>query len=1112
MNNRHNLLFFRYITISSIISFCLCQNYLYGQESAFPFKAGGTYKVKIQNTGLYELTYRDLAPVIENIDGLNPTLLQLWSTEDSMLQIPIKIKGESDGSFDINDQLYFWVEGPNFKLSGYESNPYDSSKSYFLTIGDRPGARIEKISNSNNQSHQLTSTSVELIYDSDLYNLLDIDINNSGSGQEWVGREITNNQSTDIKSLLKYDLKNPSELRIEVSLIVRSDLTEQIMIQLGNEEYNLSANKVDLGDVEDIFGRKAKLIQTLNPRTHLSPEWKINYVKNSPNARVWIDQIKITATDEIEDDGASNLTLLLSDDKDAKIVIDNPAINEVWAINSTDDLKELRIESDNAESYVNINEPKAILTFDNSKVHSKPTLITPVEIPDLSKAADIEMVILYHKLWQGQAERLAEHRNRVSGVNTIAINIEDVYNFFSSGSNTPDAIRRYAQLLDESSNNFKYLLLFGDGSFDYRNISDAPFQNFIPTYETQESLDPLLSFPTDDYFALLDEENPSTLRGDLDIAVGRIPVRTNAEAEAVVSKLIHYDTHPSTFGSWKNNIAFLADDEDFNLHVNDAEKIADRTKEKYKEYNQEKIYWDAFPQVSTPGGNRYPAANEKLNTIIDQGVLVMNYLGHGGPIGWSQERVLNITDIDSWSNFNRLPLIITATCSFTGFDDPNITSAGEASLFNPAGGAIGLFTTVRSVYASKNFRLTQAVFDTIFSLYEGENMAIGEILRRAKNVNISDNTNARKFLLIGDPSMKLAIPPLGIKTVGLKNKLENDTIGALDEVFIRGEVVDQNGVLQADFNGSIEIIVYDKERQISTLQNDSRSLEKKFDIQNNIIYKGVAKVENGSFDDSFIVPVDIDYSSGNGRISYYALSQDNDIDAHGTYSDFVISGSSVDPVTDDDGPVINLYLNDRNFNSGDIVAPNPFLIADIEDDIGVNLSQTSIGHEIVAIIDGDTRNPIILNDFYTAGNNVSGSILYPISNLSLGEHNITVSAFDIANNRGETAIRFIVDQKNEETLNNFQVTPSLSSGELVEFAFLHQLGQESLIVEIEIYNMLGQLVYTIRQQQNSNNGRVENIYGDLSLLEDATYICRAIAIASDGRKSYSNMKKIQILK
>ena len=346
--------------------------------------------------------------------------------------------------------------------------------------------------------------------------------------------------------------------------------------------------------------------------------------------------------------------------------------------------------------------------------------------------------------------------------------IDEVFNEFSSGKTDPSAIRDFARFLYKKYPEFKYLVLFGDGSFDYRHIyEELPDESFIPVYETERSLHPIESFPSDDYYALLDDQEGGSWRGALDIAVGRIPVRTLDEANIVVNKIINYETDQKYLGDWRVNVLFVADDEDSNRHINSADDIAETTKVTYPIFNINKVYLDAYEQENTPGGVFNFKAKEALNQNLFKGQLVVNYIGHGGANGWAQERVLQKEDIDKWNNLERLPLLITATCSFAGYDDPRRISAGEYTITHPTGGSIALFTTVRAVYANSNERLTRSVFDHVFEPVNGRMPTIGEILIASKNANAADTagTNARKFTLLGDPALRLAIPGYSARTI-----------------------------------------------------------------------------------------------------------------------------------------------------------------------------------------------------------------------------------------------------------------------------------------------------------------------------------------------------------
>ena len=293
-----------------------------------------------------------------------------------------------------------------------------------------------------------------------------------------------------------------------------------------------------------------------------------------------------------------------------------------------------------------------------------------------------------------------------------------------------------------------------------------------------------------------------------------------------------------------------------------------------------------------------------------KGNLVVNYTGHGGSNGWAQERVLQSADMDSWTNAKKLPLFVTATCEFAPYDDVGNNTAGEQIVLNPNGGAIATYTTVRAVYANANFQLSKAVFSNLFEPVNGEIPPIGEILRVAKNTSSASVENSRKFALLGDPSMKLARPQYDIATIKINNQpiSETDTVRALQEMTVEGYVRNPNGGILTDFNGILYPTVYDKVQTITTLGNDDGSNPAEFELQQNVIFKGRVSVTNGEFKFSFVVPSDIDFSFGNGKISYYA-DDGASRDAAGYYNGFKIGGSA-DGINDDQPPIVEVFMND----------------------------------------------------------------------------------------------------------------------------------------------------------------------------------------------------------
>ena len=643
-------------------------------------------------------------------------------------------------------------------------------------------------------------------------------------------------------------------------------------------------------------------------------------------------------------------------------------------------------------------------------------------------------------------------------------------------------------MLKIKNNKFGYLLLMGDGSYDQRGIVTAN-DNFIVVFETQGSLDPINSFPTDDYFGMISIGEGAGLSGDLDISVGRWPVRTAEQAEYTLEKLIDYETNPEFYGDWLNGFTFAADDEDEgsdSAHFYGAEKICSYLENVYPQGNINKIYLDAYDQEQNAGGQRYPDVNREINNNFFKGTFMFVYFGHGGPKGLAQERILQHEDITSWNNKTRLPLLLTATCSFTGFDDPSVVTAGEETFLKQKGGVISMITTVRAVYSSSNDALVKSIFDAIFANETSRFLPVGDLLRLAKNKLTSDINNKRKFLLFGDPSMRLKFPELKIKTTQINEIPVTgpgtiiDTLNALEIVRVKGLVIDNTNQPVTSFNGKVYITLFDKAQTLKTKANDHQGQEnykREFKLQKSILFKGLAEVKNGEFDFTFMLPKDINYKFGKGKLSYYAINESLD-QATGHFNDIVIGGTSENLAADNKGPDIELYMNDKGFAHGGITNSEPVLLGFLEDESGINITGTSIGHDLSAQMSND-ENKIILNDFYQSELNDfrKGSFKFPLSKLEPGKYSVKVEAWDIFNNKSQHSLDFVVINNNDEGLKNVLNFPNPFSSRTY-FRFEHDLPENNLDVIINIFSMSGKLVKTIEHTSYSPGFQVSDIEWD----------------------------------
>jgi hypothetical protein len=498
-----------------------------------------------------------------------------------------------------------------------------------------------------------------------------------------------------------------------------------------------------------------------------------------------------------------------------------------------------------------------------------------------------------------------------------------------------------------------------------------------------------------------------------------VPAKNREEAKTFVDKVEAYFAAQS-LGPWRNNLTFIADDGDQNLHLQDAEIITATASTTAPVFNQEKIYLDAFHQESGSGGSSYPQANQAINNQIYSGTLIWNFTGHGGPRRLADETILDQDIINSWNNPNRLPLFITATCDFAPYDIPQVNSIGENLLLRPKTGVIALMTTTRVVFAFSNRIMNNNYLQ--FALQadaNGKYKNLGDAVKEAKNYTYQttgDITNNRKFTLLGDPALTIAYPALKVRAVKVNGipATQADTLSAKEKITIEGEVTDVQGNVLTGFNGNVYPSIFDKPQTITTLGNDPASQQTTFSVQTNVLFKGKASVNNGRFLFSFKVPKDINYQYGNGRVSFYA--ENGSQDGNGFFTNLIIGGNSNATDNDNEGPVIKPFLNDEKFVNGGITNEHPILIVKLADSSGINTAGTGIGHDIVATLDNDNHQFFILNDFYEGDLNSyqQGIIKFQLPELKAGMHELKIKAWDVLNNSREVMLDFIVSK--EETL------------------------------------------------------------------------------------------------
>jgi hypothetical protein len=1067
---------------------------------------GDVYKLELDRTGIYRINRSFLEELGINLNNLDPRRISIYSNPggvlpepnaadrpEDLIELAIYVEGEQDGNFDQNDFILFYAEGPDVwryseNANGhfvFNKNIYDTKNYAFLKIGNDLGLRAEEAPLVSSSEYASGSYDFLQRHEIDEVNLLGNFSATLGGGKLWFGDFFNGPSTLTLTNRFSFtDILLNEPVKINVQAASRSGSSSRMAINIGGSTFEMIFGSVSINNQS---ARYASLNQfngsaSINSQ---NPTITLSYQPTAAGSQAWLDFMDIIGRRNLNFNG-TQMNFRDHRSKDytrASFTITNPSANSwVWDVSNPTETKRMGLQS-GSFNYLTEGTVKEFVVFNPSSGY-RPVAIGKIENQNLRGLDDIDMLVLYYQDFEPAAKRFAEHRSTFSDLKVEIANIQKVYNEFSGGRVDPTAIRDFARLLYQRNRRFNYLLLIGDATYDYRGlISSLPKHNFIPCYQTFESLAPIETFPTDDYFALLDETEGNDLRGGLDIAVGRLTVTSAMEADDVVNKIINYDIGNNRFGAWRLNKTLVADDGDQNRHLNQSDNLARRMQQLQPLYNQDKIYIDAYVQESTPGGQRYPDAEAAINANIFKGQLIMNYLGHGGPRGWAQQRILRIPDIQSWSNFDKLTLMITATCSFTSYDDASLISAGEYVLSNPRGGAVALYTTTRDVFISDNERLVNATFDQLFVRDENTVRPMGEVLRMAKNANQADTlrSNARKYTMLGDPSQRLAIPQQEIKITKINDIQINefsDTLRALDFVSVDGEVIDFSGNPDMGFNGTLEVTIYDKANNITTRANNPSSNVTSFQVFRNIIFKGKATVERGMFKFSFIIPKDINYQFGEGKISLYAFSNMN-TDAAGYNDKIIIGGSSNKAIVDETGPEINIFMNDESFVFGGITNTNPVLLIKLKDDSGINITGNSIGHDLTAELNGPIQETFILNEFYQANIDdfTSGVVRFPIRRLEPGKYNVRVKAWDVANNSNESYSEFFVVDAANQNLQNVLNYPNPFTTH-TSFNFEHDLPGGDLEILVHIYTISGKLVRTIQDVRFAGGFRVADLHWD----------------------------------
>tara|TARA_R110002049_G_scaffold206269_1_gene376813 strand:- start:58790 stop:62665 length:3876 start_codon:yes stop_codon:yes gene_type:complete len=1084
--------------------------------------SGEWYRFYVDTTGVFKLSKGFLEQLGVNVGKVDPRTIKLYGHGGDMLPYPnevpvpfdvpenaIKIVGEEDGVFDNSDYILFYAKGPKGfqEESNTNINCYTDKTYYYINVNGGLGKRIIPF----NQPIGAVDMQISTYQD---YKFHEVDKENIAFlGRRWFGErfDIENERTFnfDFPGLVASE---PVNLKVQVAGVSSSSTSMQLSVN-GSSVSTLTLSAA----VEPNYATGATFNGNVNVGT---PKIAVglNYNNNgNPSAVAYLDYISIEATRTLNFSGKQFLfknNAVASASGIGQYTITNAAqINEIW------DVTDLYNVSNyiNADANANLSFTASLGTLRNYVTVSSADYFVPKKESKTSVAnqnikgtlfldnqggfKDVDYIIISPDNILNQAERLAQINRNQYGLNVKVLGLNEIYNEFSSGNQDVAAIRNMIKYAYDNAsvpeNRLKYVCLFGDGSFDYKDRIPNN-TNIVPSWYSLNSFSVTNSFVSDDFYGMMDANEGAMNTSDkLDIAVGRILADTPQQAKEMVDKIESYYIKEA-YGGWRNNFVVVSDDVDKNwegILQETTNAIGDMVTQEKPFMNVVKIHSDAYQQESSAGGDTYPKVTEAMANAIDNGALVVNYFGHGGEGGLAHERIFLIPDVQNLRNICKLNCFVTVTCEFTKFDNPFRQTAGEFTYWNKQAGAIGLISTTRQIFVTTGITFNNILEQYLFSFsdndtyedYEYPSMA--EALRLAKNdPAISGNSQRRLVFFIGDPAMKLAFPKPNIRLTKINDVSigqVTDTLKALSHVKLAGEVTDISGNVLNSYNGTLSTTIYDKEIARQTLANDGTALDGQvikldFKTLGEIIFRGQASVTNGQFEFDFVVPKDIGIPVGFGKVSFYAKNGSKLEDQTGANINTVkIGGLNANAEEDNIGPVITLYMNDENFVSGGITNESPTLLVKLEDANGINTA-SGIGHDIVAIIDGDETNPYVLNDYYQTevDDYQKGVVSFPFRDLKPGLHNLSLKAWDVYNNSSISEIQFVVFDKDQELVINNVLNYPNPFVNYTEFWFNHN-SSDPLDVSIQIFTVSGKLVRTLNGQTSGGFKATSSLSKDI---------------------------------
>ena len=1066
--------------------------YFLGAQNA-AFNTGKWAKIAVSKQGVYQITGVQLKTLGFSLP-ISSTQLQLFNYNLAQLseKVPatistaltenaIQVVDGGDNQIDEKDYVLFYAEGAvgwkqdasKFAPTHFKNTSNDSVF-YFLTIGSN-GKRMSTMDKIN--------TPAQIVDQYDERWLIEVDsISILNSGKLLLGPAM--GQGLGKQAKLSYPI-NINGLVIASPLNVISRYAATTYQNPANFNFSINDNDTKTTAVAPVSGQlydeSAKIAidsftYSLNTNTNLTSPASVNISFQADNAAAsgWIDYIELSAKRKLgfwgtNSFGFRNASSAVKGNILQYQIQNGDLSTEIWEVTNPASPRKIStdIGSNSLISFVQQGDTLQEFFAVKQQGYEIPSLLGSMPNQNLAGINVPDYLIISAPNYLTAAKKLQNYHATANGLKTELVNVNEIFNEFSGGQPTAIGIRNFVKyLLNKAATNKvaapRYLLLFGIGNYNSKNYNSA---TQIPVYESAGSTGVLTSYPSDDFYSIQndnDDINNFMEIKKLSIATGRLPVRNNAEADTVVEKIINYQRNVNG-GAWKNKITWVADDGDGNLHLEDAEEIAAHLAQKNPSWNQKKIYLDLYGATKNIAGNTYPLVNSEITQSVNEGSLILNYTGHGNFARLAEEAVMSQTDVQDWNNANKLPLMITASCDFAPYDQPQLSPFGFDALMKNSKGVIGLVAASRLVFAYSNKQINDHFIQQLLvpdSL--GRFLTIGEALQKAKMQAWSadeDRMNAFKFSLLGDPAMRLSLPKyeIGITSLNQKPFIGKDTILAGSKYTLKG-AVNNKGVLQNNFNGLVDFILYDAITNKKTLANASSSKVTSVAVQENVLFKGKATVTKGNFIVDFLLPKEVSLQK-NLKIQMTAYNEL--ADAMGVYDSLIAMDAVGVLMNDNKGPDVKIFLNDSNFVAGGWADARSNLILYLTDSAGIQTSGNALGHDMVLVIDNDVKNTIILNNYFLSDLDTyqKGNLIYALPLLAEGTHSIMIKVWDLLGNSTTKTLNFVVPATEILSFKNLYNYPNPFSSH-TQFSFEHNKVGVSLEINLSLYDSRGNLLFT----------------------------------------------------